>query len=196
MRTRIWDLLYLLGRTPWDTRITPPELIDAIGKKQITFGKAVDLGCGTGTNAIYLAQHGFETFGVDVSLLAILIARFRVRNLRIPAKFTVGDILKLGNDKQSRFMSPVDFVLDIGCLNSLATDHLKDYLDMLGRILHVGGYYMLYAWGQREWRGRSVGLKPEELIAALESTFHKIWIKEGEEGGAPSYWYLLKRIHF
>ena len=193
MQKRLWDLLYLLGRTPWDTRITPPELVEVIEGKQIPAGSALDIGCGTGTNAIYLAQHGFNTVGMDVSYLAIIRARCNARRTQTPVKFYAGDVLTLGKKEGPDIIIPVDFVLDIGCLNSLAEKYLDAYIAMLRRVLRTGGFYMLYAWGPRQWRGRSVGLNPEELVTALESSFRTVWLRKCEEGGAPSYWYLFQR---
>jgi len=193
MTEPFWNLLYLLGRSPWDTGITPPELVEVIGSGQVPRGYALDIGCGTGTNAIYLAQHGFETVGVDIAHLAVWRARCKARQVGAAVAFYVGDILKLGTTTWSVLSSPIDLALDIGCLHSLGSLHLQPYSTMLRRVLQTGGYYLLYAWGQREWSGRTVGVAPEEVIAILKSDFQVIWTRKGEEHGLPSYWYFFKR---
>jgi methylase of polypeptide subunit release factors len=66
-----WNLPYLLGQPRWDTGITPPELIELVESGQVPPGRALDIGCGTGTNAVFLAQRGFEVVGTDVAWLAI-----------------------------------------------------------------------------------------------------------------------------
>ena len=64
---------YWRRQTPWDTQVTPPEVMEFIARTPP--GKALDLGCGTGTNAIALARHGWRVTGVDFIPKAILAAR-------------------------------------------------------------------------------------------------------------------------
>ncbi|MFQ6101503.1 MAG: class I SAM-dependent methyltransferase [Anaerolineae bacterium] len=59
----LFDLQYLLGRSPWDTGVTPPEVVELIASGDFPPGRALDLGCGTGTNGITLARHGWEVVG-------------------------------------------------------------------------------------------------------------------------------------
>ena len=64
-RRMMYSLMYRFGAPRWDTSITPPEVVAVIeGAAALPAGRALDLGCGTGTNVIYLAQHGWETMGV------------------------------------------------------------------------------------------------------------------------------------
>jgi SAM-dependent methyltransferase len=187
--------MYLLGRSPWDTGITPPELVEVIEGEQVTRGYALDVGCGTGTNAIYLAKHGFKTVGVDIAHLAIWRARCKSKQAGVAVKFYTGDALKLGTAKWPVINDHVDFVLDIGCLHSLGTVHLQPYVEMLKRILRVAGCYLLYAWGERSWAGRTVGVAPNDLIAELQSDFEVIWTRQGQEHGLPSYWHFFRRLY-
>ena len=62
-----WNLSYIFGRPRWDTGITPPELVELVESGQVPPGRALDIGCGRGTNAIYLAQRGFQVVGTDLS---------------------------------------------------------------------------------------------------------------------------------
>jgi hypothetical protein len=65
-RRVLYNLMYRFGTPCWDTSITPPEVVAVIeGCTAIPSGSALDLGCGTGTNVIYLARHGWETLEVD-----------------------------------------------------------------------------------------------------------------------------------
>jgi SAM-dependent methyltransferase len=74
-RIRRWirfNLLYL-GCPPWDTGVSPPELNAFLSEKEP--GRALDAGCGTGTNLLTMAQNGWEVIGVDIAWLSVLRAR-------------------------------------------------------------------------------------------------------------------------
>jgi SAM-dependent methyltransferase len=64
---------------PWDTGTPDPMLVEFVESHAIVPGRALEVGCGTGTNAIYLAQHAFEVVGVDISPLAVDKARDKAR---------------------------------------------------------------------------------------------------------------------
>ncbi|RMF38187.1 MAG: class I SAM-dependent methyltransferase [Chloroflexi bacterium] len=194
MHPLIWELFYLLGRPPWDTGITPPEVVEVVEGGQVPPGRALDIGCGTGTNAIYLAQHGFQAVGVDVSRLAIRQARRKARQAGVAVTFHRGDILKLGTPQGPPIGGPFGLALDIGCFHGLEPSDRPAYATMLRRVLRTGGFYLLYAWGPRTMRGRPMGLTPEEMQRLLGEAFHALWIRAGEERGHPSYWYLFQRL--
>ena len=78
-----WDVMYLFKKTPWDTGITPPEIVAVIESGKVPIGRALDLGCGTGTNAMYLAQHGFTVTAIDVSRRAIALAKRKSRSAQL-----------------------------------------------------------------------------------------------------------------
>lgn len=71
-RKRFFERAYERDKARWDTGITPPEVVAFIeGAGRPTPGRALDFGCGTGTNALYLARHSWDVIGVDFSPLAI-----------------------------------------------------------------------------------------------------------------------------
>ena len=73
-----WNDRYASGEPlPWDSGTPDPMLIEMVESRAIAPGRTLDVGCGTGTNAIYLADHGFEVMGVDLSPVAIEQARAR-----------------------------------------------------------------------------------------------------------------------
>ncbi len=175
-------LRYFLGRTPWDTNITPPEVVEFIN--QTPPGKALDLGCGTGTNAMALARAGWEATGVDFAPKAIRIARKKAAEAGLKIDFHVGDVADL-----SMLTGPFDYVLDIGCLFTLNNDDRKKYAENLAMVVNPGGVFMLYAKLPRIRKGVPWGISPEEVDSLLEGSFEKLRFVAGSENEFPSAWY-------
>ena len=92
-----WNLMYLF-RPPWDTGRPQPALVEWLKRTRPRPGRALDLGCGTGTNVIYLARHGFQVTGVDIARLAIARARRKARRAGVQARFLVADVTDLPPD--------------------------------------------------------------------------------------------------
>src|SRR6267378_7272369 len=87
---------YLFGFKPWDTGVPPPELVSVVeGEDRFAPGIAIDLGCGTGTNSIYLAQHGWDATGIDFVPRAIKAARRKAAAAGVSPRFMVGDVTRL-----------------------------------------------------------------------------------------------------
>ncbi len=179
--TLSWNLKYLLGQTRWDTGVVPPELVEFVEDGLVVPSKALDVGCGSGTIAIYLSQNGFDVTGLDVAWLAIRRARQNAHRENVSVRFETRDFLKFS---QGHF----DLVLDVGCLHSLLSKDQARYVEALRRVLNVGGSYLLYAWGPREFRGGTYGLRPDAVQELLGPTFSLERLWTGEERGAPSHW--------
>jgi 2-polyprenyl-3-methyl-5-hydroxy-6-metoxy-1,4-benzoquinol methylase len=105
-----YRLSYRAGKPLWDTGEPHPELGEIIDGRQP--GRALDLGCGTGANAVYLAQRGWEVVGVDFISGAIDTAISRARSNGSAARFICGDVTQLRNAGVS---GPFDLIIDIGC---------------------------------------------------------------------------------
>src|SRR5262245_13580603 len=98
---------YVRGTTPWDTGVTPPEIVALV--ERLPAGRALDLGCGTGTNAIFLAEHGWKVTGVDFVPGAIRRAREKASAANVPIDFYVGDVTRL-----DFLQEQYDLAIDIG----------------------------------------------------------------------------------
>jgi SAM-dependent methyltransferase len=96
-RRKLYNLIYRFSAPRWDTNITPPEVVTVIeGAAAVPAGRALDLGCGTGTNVIYLAQHGWKAVGVDFSPIAIQQACQKAQDTP-GATFVEGDVSQLSH---------------------------------------------------------------------------------------------------
>jgi SAM-dependent methyltransferase len=177
---------YWRRQTPWDTQVTPPEVMEFLARTPP--GKALDLGCGTGTNAITLARHGWRVTGVDFIPKAILAARAKAARCGLAIDFLVANVTDL-----SAISGPFDYALDIGCLHALKAEDRMRYAVNLSRLLRQQAWYMLYAWLPRPWEGRAVGIPAGEVESLLRADFSAVRKAIGEEKGNPSAWYWFQR---
>jgi SAM-dependent methyltransferase len=179
-----FKLLYL-RKPPWDTQVSPPELIEFIA--QHPAGRAIDLGCGTGTNVITLAQNGWQVTGVDFVGRALDMAKEKAQRAGVEVNFLIDDVSKL-----ERITGTFDLVLDIGCFHSLSGEEKNTYILNLNRLTDPGSYYLLYGFYQSIDSG-SPGLLSSDLDA-IERTFHLINRMNGTERGLrPSAWLTYQK---
>jgi SAM-dependent methyltransferase len=108
---------YESGNTPWDTGQPDFNLIETVIKNPILSCKALEVGCGTGDNSIWLAQNRFQVMGVDVSNIAIEKAKEKAFKAGVTCDFMVVDFVK---DKVKGL--PFGFVFDRGCFHSFASE--------------------------------------------------------------------------
>jgi SAM-dependent methyltransferase len=190
---------YVRGKTPWDSGIVPPEIvawIEAAGSNGTAPGRALDLGCGTGTTSIFLAAHGWDVLGVDFAPNAIWRARRKARRRggRGSVSFLSADVSRPDFLAES---SPFDLVVDVGCLHSLAPEQRAEYAAHLARLTRPGAAYLLYAFMPRLSRDgkRQMGIDLAGLQALLVPPFELVDYTLGEEvtHPIPSGWYTFRR---
>ncbi len=102
-----WDQAYRAGTPPWDSGVVEPLLVDFVQRRGLAPGRALEIGCGTGTNAVWLAARGFDVVALDLSPTAI--ERARAQATGSPPRFLVRDILVDPLDE-----GDFDFVFDCG----------------------------------------------------------------------------------
>jgi len=146
MATRVRDILqkfifniWYLGDPPWDTGISPPELIHYIETHPP--GKALDMGCGTGTNAITLAKSGWDVIGIDFSPIAIYQGRRKAKRAGVKINFRIGDV-----SQPTGISDKFDLVLDIGCYHSLSDHKKQGYRDKIEAFLKDKGTLLMYVF--------------------------------------------------
>lgn len=183
-----YRLYYLLGRTPWNSGIVPPEVITLVDT--LPAGRALDVGCGTGTSSVYLACKGWAVTGVDFVPMAIRQAKARAQQAHVQVDFYTADASRLDFLK-----TPYDLALDVGCLHSLTPVQRQSYAAGLGRLVKPGGRYLLYAFAPREIAGQQVGITAEDVTALFANAFTITAIVHGQDRGVgpDSAWYWLQR---
>lgn len=148
--------LWYYRRPPWDTGVSPPELFAFLDS--YSPGRALDLGCGTGTNAITLAQHDWSVIGVDFAVAAVRRARRKARAAGVAIEFHVGDVTRLEFVRQ-----PVNLVLDIGCYHGLSPAGRERYRRRVCDLLAPGGCLLLYAHLSRDPAVSGRGINEDDL---------------------------------
>ena len=196
LRKFFFDMQYRFSKPRWDSGVTPPEVMAFVENENV-HGRALDLGCGTGTNSICLAQHGFQVVGVDFSPKAIATARAKAQLAKQNISFHVADVTRLD------FLGePFDFILDIGCLHAIDESGRARYADHLAHLTHPGSIFMLYAFSPRPANEpghllslRNVGIPPEQVEQLFSAYFTLERVEHGgDRDKRASAWYWFKRI--
>jgi len=186
--SKLFDLHYILGRSPWDTGVTPPEVMELIEGGKLPPGRALDLGCGTGTNCIALARHGWEVVGVDFSAVAVRRARRKACRAGVDCQFYRADVTDL-----AFLVQPFDLALDIGCLHSMPQEKWEPYAMGVARLVRPAGLFMLYAFDSQA-SSAAQGIAPTEVRRLFEPAFVVERQESGEDSTGPrSAWYWLWR---
>jgi SAM-dependent methyltransferase len=195
LRRLFFSLFYRVGRPPWDSGVTPPELIEVVeGPNALAPGAALDIGCGSGTNSVYLARHGWSVTGVDFASPALARAKEKARMarpLRGSTRFIQADVARLDT---LRLDTPCTLLLDIGCLHSLPPEDRPAYAAGVARHAASGALFLLYAWERGP--ARRMGVTPEDVGSLFAGAFAVQRVEQGTERGMPTAWYWLRRIEY
>ncbi|MFZ5905095.1 MAG: class I SAM-dependent methyltransferase [Chloroflexota bacterium] len=184
MLRRIVFNLWYFRRPPWDSGVSPPELIEFMDDNPP--GRALDLGCGTGTNVVALARRGWDATGVDYIPRAISLAKRKAKQAKVNVILMTGDVTRL-----SGVDGPFDLILDMGCFHGLSRDGRSGYLKSVSRLLAPRGTWMLYARRVDE-TSPSFGLT-EDDIAELTRQFRLQRREDSLDArGRASSWFWFK----
>jgi len=171
LQQKTFALLYRQARTPeslpWH-REEPPALLRAAVERRGT-GRALDIGCGEGVNAVYLARHGFSVVAVDFVPAALELARGRALAAGVAIELRESDVLDY--DPPTGF----DLVLDSGCLHHLPSAKVAAYRERLDQWLRPGGDFLLVHFLKRnalDWRPAAPRRVPRDEIVRSFPALH------------------------
>lgn len=187
-----WEEHYRTGPTPWDTRITPPEVVQFWQEHAPPLGGLVlDLGCGTATNVGYLAGLGLRVIGFDLAANALATGRERLGaerpNLLPRIQLVQADVTRLPVSG-----AQAGYILDIGCLHGIPVDRRQAYVQGVINNLGPGGYYHLFAFDLSPDQPDR-GVRENEVAERFAPALDVLAILRGEPDRHPCRWYLLQR---
>lgn len=186
---------YQAGNTPWDIGRPDPNLIQAITAVPVKPCAALDVGCGTGDNTIWLYEQGFRALGVDSSEIAIERAREKASKANARCAFEVANILK--NPVEGR---PFSFIFDRGFFHTLGSDKERQtFAETVHAHLEKGGLWLSLLGNADERRNgpgppqRTAG----DIVNAVESYFEILSLVSGAFGSnnpnPPRAWICLMK---
>jgi len=176
-----WDKRYLTGDLPWDTGVVDFHLKRAVKKYNIKPCKVLELGCGTGTNSLWLSKQGCKVTAIDFSPRAIQLAVKKADRAKARIKFIEGDVLK--TDMGVGF----GFTFDRGVFHTLHNQRKRVKLArIVNNSLRKDGIWLSLI-GNADGPKLKVGppkLKALEIVSAVEPFFKIISLKATRFGTA------------
>ena len=187
-----WNDSYASGQLPWDTGQPEPLLVEFVKSGAVTPCPALEIGAGTGTNAIWMAERGFDVLGVDISPLAVESACARMKERALRCRFAAWDFLAAPLSD-----GPFQFVFDRGCFHVFdEQDERQRFAAHVAAALAPGGLWLSLI-GSTEGPPREVGpprRTAREVILGIEPALEIVKLRSAEfHGRNVKAWLCLSR---
>jgi len=168
---------------PWDIGRPQPAFVELVHAGELTKGLVLDIGCGTGENALYLAENGFSVVGIDLSNRAIAAAKEKAIERKLKVNFRIANALSL-DFKNGYF----DNAIDSGLFHTFNDNDRVDFASEIGRVLKQDGRYFMLCFSDKEptnWGGPR-RITKEEIETTFSPFFDINYIRDA---------YFATRIH-
>ncbi len=190
-----WDSPYRgQGRPGWDIGRPASQLVEAVESGLVRPSRAIELGCGLGNDARFLASRGFDVTAVDISPTAIARAEQEAQSQKLRVRWLVADVLRLPR------LGTFDFVYDRGCYHGLRRQFAREYLETLRLLTRPGSVVLILAGNANEpSSGGPPRVREEEIRDDFSSDFEIEQLRETRfdrregTGGGPLAWFILLR---
>jgi SAM-dependent methyltransferase len=187
-----WNESYASGQLPWDTGQPEPVLVEFVTSGRVRPGPTLEIGAGTGTNAIWMAERGFDVLGVDVAPLAVERAHAKIEDRALRCRFAAWDFLAAPPPD-----GPFQFVFDRGCFHVFdEPDERQRFAAQVAAALAPGGLWLSLV-GSTEGPPREIGPPrrfAREITLAIEPALEIIELRSAEfRGHGANAWFCLSR---
>ncbi len=168
---------------PWDIGRPQPAFVGLVQAGELTGNNVLDVGCGTGENALYLAQNGFSVVGVDLSTRAIVAAKAKAEERKLKIDFRLANALSL-EFQSGRF----DNAIDSGLFHTFTDNDRISFAHEIARVLTPNGRYFMLCFSDKEptdWGGPR-RITKGEIEITFSPLFNINYIKDA---------YFATRLH-
>jgi 2-polyprenyl-3-methyl-5-hydroxy-6-metoxy-1,4-benzoquinol methylase len=152
-------------KIPWNITHPPKPLVELVETGKVMPCKAIDLGCGIGNYAIWLAQKGFQMSGIDFSESAIQLASNKARLENLNCDFIVGDL----TDKKFNLNSKYEFAYDWEVLHHIFPEDRDTYFHNVVNLLQKGASYFSVCFSEMD---QEFGGKGKYRTTPMETTLY------------------------
>lgn len=193
----IYRLMYRIGFTPWDTGLVPTELSALIeGAGALPPGRALDIGCGTGTQAVYMAQKGWQVTAIDAVPRPLSQARDRARAAGVSVDWILGDVARI---ERLGLEPGFTLVFDRGCFHGLDDSQRAAYAAAADGLAAPGATLLMLAFAPSRIPTSPPEVEQSELVGRFAG-WHLVSAQPETDGDAagplrnvPRSWYRLIR---
>ncbi|MGC9199128.1 MAG: class I SAM-dependent methyltransferase [Acidobacteriaceae bacterium] len=193
MSSRPWNQIYASGELPWDSGQPEPQLVELVTSGRIQPTPTLEIGVGTGTNSLWLAEQGFDVLGVDLAPLAIERALAKLDGRNLPCRFQILDFLAA-----SPSGGPFGFVFDRGCFHVFTQpEERAHFAAQVAASLLPGGLWLSLI-GSAEGSTREIGpprRSAQEIVSAIEPALEILELRSAtlHSYAAPAWRCLSRR---
>jgi SAM-dependent methyltransferase len=173
-----WDRAYRRGRRPgWDPGVPAKALTQVIEQGVVRPCRTAVLGCGAGTNAIYLASKGFDVTAIDVAPTALHVAEAKAEEAGVRVEWVLADVLVLPE------LEPFEFIFDRGCYHNVRYVDAAAFVESLRRLSRPGTRVLVLSLN----RDGPPGIREHHMRDDFSALFEFEWLRDsgihtGREG--------------
>jgi SAM-dependent methyltransferase len=160
------------GEPSWNIGMVQPSLLDEISATEIV-GRSIDIGCGVGDCANYLASLGYESHGVDISKTAIAKAIINANKLHLSTIFHLQSAFSL-----EELGLQYNLIIDCGLMHIMSDNERRDYIHQLNEISSSESRLILIGFDTNLLPNKPRGFKPQNLIPLFENNWDVETVRE------------------